>query len=54
MWEFITPVEVELLSENPWEIAKKIFLKDFLFVPRDLRKNKKFYDFFLVDSIHFG
>ena len=38
IWEFITPVEIEFLSENPWEIAKKMFSKDFFFVPRDLRK----------------
>ena len=45
IWEFISPVEIEFLSENPWEIAKKMFSKDFFFIPRDLRKNKKFYEF---------
>ena len=53
-WEFITPVEIEFLFENPWEIAKKMFSKDFFFIPKDLRKNQKIYDFVLVDSDSIG
>ena len=47
-------MEIEFLYENPWEIAKKMFSKDFLFLSRDLRKNKKFYEFVLVDSDSIG
>ena len=41
IWEFISPVEIEFLYENPREIAKKIFSKDFFFYSKRFEEKKR-------------
>ena len=36
--------------ENPKQLVQQIFPKNFHFIPEDLRKTQKFYEFLLVDS----
>ena len=36
--------------ENPKKLVQQIFPKNFHFIPEDLRKTQKFYEFLLVDS----